>query len=113
MKKYKVFYAKTLPYFDVDDDYAFIPGITHCFIRELEANSLGEVFRNMQGFNWSPNGEANAVIRAAGVSHTSMSIGDVAVDEQGHAWACASLGWKEIEPLKLGCTAGSGNGALR
>lgn len=108
--KYKVYYAKKLPYFDIDDDYTFIPGETHNLIRELEANSLGEVFRKMQGFNWSPNGEANALIRAAGVQHTSMSVGDVAVDEQGHAWGCASLGWKEIEPLTrrlliLGCTA--------
>ena len=77
-------------------DYAFVPGETHAFMRTVEAEGLGEVYHRMQGCIWSPKGEARPIIAAAGVSHTSMSVGDVAVDEDGQAWVCASVGWKEV-----------------
>lgn len=36
-----------------------------------------DIFWNLQGENWSPNGEANALIHMKGLSHTSMSVGDI------------------------------------
>lgn len=96
--KYKVFYAKTLPYFDVDDDYAFVPGETHSLIREVEAHHLEQVYRMQQGEVWSPSHEEQEHLVGRGISHTSMSIGDVLVDRWGRAWVCAGLGWQTIYP---------------
>ena len=106
--RFKVYYTRTVPR-DLDGLF-FAPGMTHVFIREVDADALGEVYWIMQGENWSPRGEARPIIRAAGVHHTSMSVGDVAVDDRGQAWLCAPMGWKTIEPLTrrlliLGCTA--------
>ncbi len=80
----------------IDADVEFRPGETHAFIRTIEADSLGDAFCQMQGCVWSPNGEARDLIQAAGVSHTSMSVGDVLVDQQDRAWLCTSNGWQEI-----------------
>ena len=35
----------------------------------------------MQADIWSPNGEANDLIQSKGLQHTSMSIGDVLVED--------------------------------
>lgn len=34
------------------------------------------------------------------IRHTSMSIGDYVVFEDGEVWLCKSVGWKVIKPLK-------------
>jgi hypothetical protein len=49
----------------------------------------------MQGEQWSPNGEARELIRSLGLSHASMSIGDVVEDEHGHFYA-VFVGFKEL-----------------
>ena len=69
-------------------------GITHAFITQVEAPSPGQVVTAMQGENWSPNGEANAVVTAADVSHVSFSVGDVLVqrDHYGAIIALLELG---------------------
>ncbi len=90
--QYRVFYCKYIPR-QVDADFSFAPPRTHAFIRQVEADDLAQVFRRMQGFVWSPNGEARQLIASAGVHHTSMSVGDVAVDADGRAWVCAERGW--------------------
>jgi hypothetical protein len=36
----------------------------------------------MQAENWSPNGEMRDFIRILGLSHTSMSVGDVIYSEE-------------------------------
>lgn len=28
--------------------------------------------------------------------HTSMSVGDVVIDDKGHAWICGMAGWREV-----------------
>ena len=87
----------------MDSSYLFAPPrtsafrTTHAFIRQVEADDLAQVYRQMQGFVWSPNGEARQLIASAGVHHTSMSIGDVAVDPAGRAWVCAEKGWIEMD----------------
>ena len=50
----------------------------------------------MQGENWSPNGEARPLIAQLDLSHTSMSIGDVAVDEVGIAHLVTACGFKPL-----------------
>ncbi len=98
--KYNVYYIRSIMplwRYSIEADVEFRPGGTHAFIRQVEADHLGEVYRQMQGFVWSPNGEARDLIEAAYVSHTSMSVGDVAVDADGRAWVCANRGWIETE----------------
>jgi hypothetical protein len=50
----------------------------------------------MQAELWSPNGEARPLIYAKGLQHTSMSIGDVIVDEMGKTFVVASIGFREV-----------------
>jgi hypothetical protein len=68
---------------------------THVLLREIEADGLEAAYAAMQGEIWSPNGEARGLIRSKGLEHTSMSVGDVAVDDvgnvhvvEGHGWLC-------------------------
>lgn len=65
---------------------------------ELEAgeNGLEAVWVGMQGENWSPNGEARDLIRSKGLGHTSMSVGDVLVDEDSNVHLVKSMGFKNI-----------------
>lgn len=53
---------------------------THTLLCSGNENlDLEDFFCNLQGERWSPNGEANALIRSKGLAHTSMSIGDIVV----------------------------------
>lgn len=96
--RYKVYYRK-------DADFKCHPELTldqvlqgedFAFIRETTAKNLEDLFTKMQGEVWSPNGEARELIRNAGCDHTSMSVGDVAVDEEGNGWQVNGIGWKEV-----------------
>ena len=96
--KYVVYYRKntqlredpTLTKKDVMDLKKFAP------VCVIEAESLDEVFSKMQGEIWSPNGEAKPLIKALELSHTSMSVGDVAV--LGNAVAeVAYIDWNQIK----------------
>lgn len=50
---------------------------THVFLIEIKARDLNHAYHLMQGEIWSPNGEANEVIKMKGLKHTSMSVGDI------------------------------------
>jgi len=54
---------------------------THIFLLEAKADGLEALFAAMQGEKWSPNGEARPLIEMRGLEHTSMSVGDIAVDQ--------------------------------
>jgi hypothetical protein len=73
---------------------------THIFLKDINSKGLETVFMAMQGENWSPNGEARPLIEEKGLRHTSMSVGDIAVDEAGKAWLVDRFGFKEL-PAKV------------
>jgi hypothetical protein len=55
---------------------------THILLTELELpenTNLDYIFVQMQGEVWSPNGEANDLIKEKGLAHTSMCVGDIIV----------------------------------
>ncbi len=52
-------------------------GKTHVLVGTLSATDPEVIFEMMQGEKWSPCGEARGLIKGLGLSHTSMSIGDV------------------------------------
>lgn len=69
---------------------------THTLLKIEQASNLDGVYYTMQGEIWSPNGEARDLIRSKGLEHTSMSVGDVIVDEAGIAHSVDSVGFKEL-----------------
>ena len=97
MRKYRALYAVN-PTLDDELLSLALLGYTHVFVREVEAPSPEAAWREMQGENWSPNGEARALIKGLGLHHTSMSVGDVLQDtETGTFWQCMMCGWRKIE----------------
>ena len=74
---------------------------THVPLKSVEVedgtpNPREYVFHMMQGEIWSPNGEARPLIEFKGLGHTSMSVGDVLVDEAGRKYRVASRGFEEL-----------------
>ncbi len=77
-------------------------GFTHRLVRTVAANSLGDVFCQMQAESWSPNEEARSLIASLNLGHTSMSVGDVVRDLTGKVWVCNDVGWLPLrtEPIQ-------------
>ena len=71
---------------------------THTFLREITTGALENVFAEMQGENWSPNGEARPLIEEKGLQHTSMSVGDVIETADGEFFVVRPVGFKELPP---------------
>jgi hypothetical protein len=69
---------------------------THVHLKDVEAEGLERLWCAMQGEVWSPNGEARPLIEAKGLQHTSMSVGDVAIDEAGVKYIVASFGFDQL-----------------
>lgn len=68
---------------------------THVFLGRISKSNPNEVYKMMQGQFWSPDGEANMMLRRKGVGHTSMSTGDIIVVGD-KAMMVDSNGWKNI-----------------
>ena len=66
---------------------------THVVMGVVEG-SLDCIYTEMQGENWSPNGEAVEFVKTKG-THTSMSVGDVIKNNEG-TWLCKRVGWEKI-----------------
>lgn len=101
-KFYTVYYKKNLR--DVYDYLSpheikidYFEG-NYCPVADLVTEGLDEVYTEMQGENWSPNGEATGLIKALGLSHTSMSIGDIIYshNEDKYYW-CSWMGFDEVQ----------------
>jgi len=102
MSTYQVYYARR-PTFRPSGEFG-TPVLTvsrlqtsHVHLCEVEAARLDSVFRQMQGENWSPHGEARPMLEKLGLTHTSMSIGDAVRDQEGIYWECVEWGWRRIE----------------
>jgi hypothetical protein len=71
--------------------------MTHLKVAEVLAECLEDVFDDMQGENWSPNGEQRKLIEDLGLTHTSLSIDDAVFDVQNHRlYLCENFGWREL-----------------
>lgn len=62
-------------------------------------DALEIVYYRMQGEIWSPHGEMRDFIRACGLSHTSMSVGDVVYSEAEDEFYSVSSGGFEVLTL--------------
>jgi hypothetical protein len=57
---------------------------------------LEKIFIKMQGENWSSGGEARDFIKRSGLTHTSMSVGDVIIDSEGRVWGVDEVGFRPL-----------------
>jgi hypothetical protein len=69
---------------------------THRLLGTIQATTLGGIFMAMQGESWSPHGEGNALVRANGLHHSSMSVGDIIVLPNGAGHMVDSVGFFEL-----------------
>lgn len=75
---------------------------THVLLKHLDipdgemTAQLEDIFHTMQGEVWSPNGEAKPLILSKGLRHTSMSVGDVVVTEDGTVFVVDMIGFKPL-----------------
>jgi len=71
---------------------------THVFVRSLAADGLDAAFYEMQGENWSLNGEARELIKSLGLQHTSMSVGDIISEfKTGNVYIVDTFGFRKLE----------------
>ena len=102
MPGYQIFYARR-PTFHPSGAFGILRlttatiQSTHVRLCHLEADRLDDAWQQMQAEHWSPNGEARPLLERLGLSHTSMSVGDVIRDEDGTYWECLDVGWSPLE----------------
>lgn len=63
-------------------------------------DDMEDVFMAMQGEIWSPEGEANSLIRGLDLAHTSMSVGDIVQPPDGTLWFVDTIGFTKIWPKR-------------
>ena len=102
MTIYTVFYMTpdAWPRFNFGQEFPTVAELdkTHKQVRVLRASDPEDVFYQMQGEVWSPNGEKRNLIKSLGLHHTSMSVGDVVYDRSTNKHlVVAPMGFKEIE----------------
>ena len=99
-KAFAVFYMRVSSFPEVSPFARDLLPTTHRFIRVVECDRIEYVYDLMQGEVWSPHGEARALIESAGVRHTSMSIGDVALDlETLTFYSVGVFGWEKLPDM--------------
>lgn len=98
LTKYDVWYARR-PDFEATNSANGYRD-THILLGTFEAEDLEDLYTRMQGENWSPNGEARELIESKGLTHTSMSVGDIAiisgVIENQEIFEVGSIGWNAL-----------------
>lgn len=75
-------------------------GGTHIHLGNIPQEIPEEIFMVMQGEVWSPLGQANNLIRRKGLSHTSMSVGDIVKMKDERVLVVADVGFLDLHELK-------------
>jgi hypothetical protein len=63
---------------------------------DIDATGLEDAFARMHADKWSPSGEALQLLQSKGLQHTSMTIGDVLVDEAGIVHQVTGIGFSQL-----------------
>jgi hypothetical protein len=66
---------------------------THVHLKDIEADNQEDALSRMRAENWSPNGEALDLLQSKGLQHTTMTIGDVLVDESDAIYLVTGIGF--------------------
>lgn len=83
--------------FDGDGVEAATLRSTHRMVALVEAEDLEGVFEYMNTV--FPSVDVRDLIEAVGVRHTSMSVGDVAVDEDDNVHVVGGVGFRKVGKL--------------
>ena len=67
---------------------------THVHLKDIEADSREDALDRMQAGIWSPDGEALDLIKE--LQRTSMTIGDVLVDETHAVYLVTGIGFSRL-----------------
>jgi hypothetical protein len=67
---------------------------THVHLKDIEADSREDALDRMQAGIWSPDGEALELIKE--LQRTSMTIGDVLVDETDAVYLVTGIGFSRL-----------------
>jgi len=77
---------------------------THVHLKDIEADNQEDALSRMRAENWSPNAEAFDLLQSKGLQHTTMTIGDVLVDESDAVYLVTGIGFsllpKHEEPRR-------------
>lgn len=73
---------------------------THIKLGAIRETDPGNVYHLLQGEVWSPQGEATDMLQELGLSHTSMSIGDVIQRPDGTLLMVDTVGFQQLTPTK-------------
>ena len=71
--------------------------VSDCKVGDYGKATLDQMWMELQGERWSPNGEARELIRSMGLKHTSMSVGDCFRLPTGEVWIAADEGFKRVD----------------
>jgi hypothetical protein len=98
MNKYIAYYKRNADFTEVPKtisaNYFFSAWVP---VEVMAADSLDDVYRNMQGDVWSPNGEMRDFIKILKLTHTSMSVGDVVYSITEDKFYCVNnIGFSEL-----------------
>jgi hypothetical protein len=69
---------------------------THVHLKDIEADNGEDVLYRMRAEIWSPNGEAIDLLQSKGLAHTTMTIGDVLVDEGDAVYLVTAIGFSRL-----------------
>jgi hypothetical protein len=62
-------------------------------LKDIEADNREDALYRMRADIWSPNGEALDLIQSKGLQRTTMTIGDVLVDEGDDIYLVTAIGF--------------------
>jgi hypothetical protein len=72
-------------------------GKTHILLGEIEGHfDKNVMYSALQGENWSPNAESRKMMKALGLTHTSMCVGDI-FEIDGKFFIVDSWGFVELK----------------
>jgi hypothetical protein len=72
---------------------------THVHLTDIEADGREDALDRMQGKGWSPNGEALDLIQSKGLQRSSMTVGDVLVDESDAVYLVTAIGFSQLSKV--------------
>jgi len=76
---------------------------THTLVGYINSKDREDIFGLMQGEHWSPDGQASSMIRGLGLTHTSMSVGDIVSinDMISKTYMVSGRGFILLQPKKM------------
>ena len=90
MPQYTVLYAKSLP--DPFQTPDVFEAADYLEMGTFETDGLDQLYSRLQ----DPDDLAFKDRCAAAPIHTSMTAGDVVINEAGERWMCDAVGWKRL-----------------